>query len=73
MTQHDFPHSFVAYGGSTISTSVDARVRPNLRLAFPSPPADHSSDERFTALLDALAYRTGHARRIAPENVPALS
>ena len=72
MTQHDFPHSVVWYGASTTDTSIDARVRPNLRLAFPAPPADHSDDKRFAALLDALAQRTGRARQITGENIPAL-
>lgn len=73
MSQHNFPHSFIACGASITSTSVDARVRPNLRLAFSVPSGDHGDDKRFATLLDALAQRTGHARQIARENIPALT
>ena len=59
MTQHNFPHNLVWYGASTTNASVDERVRPNLRLAYPAPPTDHGDDERFAALLAALAQRTG--------------
>lgn len=59
MTQHNFPHNLVRYGASMINASVDERVRPNLRLAYPVPPADHGDDERFATLLAALAQRTG--------------
>lgn len=72
MYQHDLPHAFIGGGRATSSASVDARVRPNLRLTYAVPPADHRDDQRFSTLLEALARRTGHARQIVGESVPAL-
>ncbi len=73
MTQQNFPHTFIACGASIAGTSMDARIRPNLRLAFPVPSGDHGDDERFATVLDALAQRTGRARQIAGENILALT
>jgi len=39
--------------------SIDDLVRPNLRRAYPLPKADQEADERFAALLAAIAEQSG--------------
>ncbi len=53
MTRYDRLPSENLYGVAETSTSVDALIRPCIRLAFPLPVADHHDDERFRLLLDA--------------------
>ena len=59
MTRYDRLPSDSLYGLAETSTSMDALIRPCIRQAFPLPTADHSDDERFRLLLEALAQRSG--------------
>ena len=59
MTRYDRLPSEHRYGVAETSTSVDALIRPCIRQAFSLPATDHSDDERFRLLLDALAQRSG--------------
>jgi len=47
-------HSYVPFGTSESTSSIDDRIRPSLRQAFPLRD-DHAEDHRFQRLLDALA------------------
>ena len=42
-----------------VSLPADDLIRPALRKAFPLPPKEQASDDRFQRLLDALARKTG--------------
>ncbi len=59
MTRYDRLPSDSLYGVAETTTSMDVLIRPCIRQAFPLPAADHSDDERFRLLLDALAQRRG--------------
>lgn len=59
MTLHAFGHVAVPYGSSLTGSSVEERIRPNLRRAFPLP---RDEDPRFHELLEALAQEPGTRR-----------
>ena len=58
MNRHDYTQWDMRYGSAQTGTSMDALIRPCIRQAFPLPATDHSDDERFRLLLDALAQRS---------------
>lgn len=52
-----FTHAHVPAASALTGTSVDERIRPGLRLAFPLPPQDDldgARGDRLRALLAAL-------------------
>ncbi|WP_176556204.1 hypothetical protein [Rubellimicrobium rubrum] len=71
MPRDDMRHTYVPYGSSETTSSIDECIRPCLRHAYPllHDPVD---DRRFQQVLEALAQRLRPAA-IRAEERPSVS